>query len=227
MSDHSDSEPEIVLSGLTLEKSAVQAICTESAKLIADGLSADRIAIVYRTEEGYLTLGGKHEFVRFTLYHNAPISLSVLEDSAIRGRTTLSHDARDDHETPQTLTLQLSEAVSLLCVPFFGSDGTPLGAIYADTTRRVQAFRHKELRFAREFADWLSARLQGENDVAPPKKKIPVKTQAPEDSATKPASSEAGPKRTVPVVAATEQGGAGSKLKKLVGKFERYIFYGQ
>lgn len=228
MSDDADSEPEGkpegASSGFCLEKSVLQAICTESAALIADGLLADRTAVVYQTDEGYLTLGGKQDFPRFTLYHNAPISLTVLEDAAIRGRTTLSHDARDDHETAQTLTLQLSEAVSLLCVPFFDSEGAPAGAIYADTTSRVKAFRHKELRFVREFADWLSSRLQGQEDVPPPEKRVAIKAKAPEDSAPKPGSSEESPSKIALPTIPREPGTRGY-IKRLVAKIERFVYY--
>ena len=45
----------------------------EAAQTLADGLGAQRVAIVYKDEEGKLALGGCHGFPSFSL-DDSPIS---------------------------------------------------------------------------------------------------------------------------------------------------------
>jgi hypothetical protein len=205
-----------------LEQAALESICTEAAALLAKALLADRAAIAYRCGESRLALGGQAGFPhRFSLHFNAPISLTVLEEAALHGRATLSHDARSDQQTKQTLTLQLSSAVSLLCVPFCDPKGRPAGAIYADTSHRVQAFRHNELRLARDFAVWLAARLSGQRDLPAPRRKAYLSRQESAATAAPPAqgTSNDGHDRE------GDKPGLGAYVSELVGRFERFIFY--
>ena len=145
-----------------------QAACCELATRLHESLRADRVVVVLLDPNGALGVGGC-EGIQIDSLDHAPLSLSVLNDAAADGKTILSGDARWDHETRLNLTLQLSQAVSLLCVPFFDSTGRPAGAIYIDTISREGAFRHNELRHARHCALWLGHRLAGEKEAPFPK----------------------------------------------------------
>lgn len=154
---------------IALNESDTRAICTEAARTLVTAIRADRAVVAYLDDDQIFTLGGSDGFPPFTM-QNAPISMSVLEDAALSGRATLSSDARFDQETRQNLTLQLSQAVSMLCVPIYDpSSRRPRGALYADTINRPRAFRQGEVTYARECASWLANCLSGKAPAPRPR----------------------------------------------------------
>lgn len=206
------SDDEIKFSWSTCDLEKLQQVCGEAATHLAHGLAADRTLIVCKTDGEYLIQGGKAGFAKFALYHNAPVSLTVLEDAALRGRTALSGHAMEDHETQQTLTLQLSGAVSMICVPLLDKQGNAVGALYGDTVSRENAFRHNQLRYMREMATWLSRKLTGVEDAPPPK---PRKKERLKASSVDPSSEEDD----------EEKLGLVGHVTDLIGRFERFIYY--
>lgn len=129
------------------------------ARILAEEIRADR-ALVALVDGNELVLHDIHGMEAPSLEY-APVSLSVVEDAVRQGKTILSNDARWEPELNSTLTLQLSAAVSVLCVPITDACGDHIGALYADTMRREGAFRHPELSYARQLATWFEATSQG------------------------------------------------------------------
>ena len=128
-------------------------IYRETVARLAQGLRADRAAIVYLAD-GRMSVASVHNLPDFDL-DDPPISETVLEEVMWGDRTIVFSDVKGDYQARGNVSLQLSGAVSLLCVPYYNTAGVPVGALYADTTKRPGAFHRNELNFARDCASWL------------------------------------------------------------------------
>jgi GAF domain-containing protein len=124
-------------------------------------LRADRAAIVYLGPDKGLAVAAVHGLAMFRL-DDSPISESLLQEVVETNRTIIFNDIKGDFQARGNVSLQLSGAVSVLCVPFYQNESLqPIGALYADTTRRPGAFHRSELLFARDCASWLECCLAG------------------------------------------------------------------
>lgn len=172
-----------------LTESGARAVYEEAATTLARGLRADRVVIVYLDHQRQLVVGGVHGVPRFHL-HDAPISASLLAQVITSNRTVIYDNAPKEGDARGNLSLQLSGAVSLLCIPFYEAGGTPAGALYADVSR-VKAFHRKELLFARDCARWLEGCLAGGKSLPRPELDAP----GPGPGTRAPAAPEASPAR--------------------------------
>ncbi len=148
-------------------ESAVRALYEEAASTLAGGLRADRAAIFYLDDQRTLALGGVHGMAAFPM-SDCPISQSLLDEVWTRDRSVVFGNVPKDTDARDNLSLQLSGAVSLLCVPFYDDSDKPAGVLYADTDGRVNAFHRDELLFARDCANWLECCLAGRDNLSKP-----------------------------------------------------------
>lgn len=156
-----------------LSDSGLRAAFQEAALTLARGIGADRAAIFYLGQDGRLALGGVHGMPDFSM-GVCPISLSVVKDVVSSNRNVVYSNVPSDSDARDNVSLQLSGAVSVLCLPYFDQAGKPAGAMYADTTKKTRAFHRKELLYARDVASWLEGCLAG-NDYMPKPEAEPAK----------------------------------------------------
>lgn len=149
-----------------LTESGARVVYEEAVATLAKGLRADRAAIVYLDHKRQLMVGGVFGMPRFHL-HDAPISASLLSHVITANRTIVYDNVPKETDARGNLSLQLSGAASLLCIPFYDQGGSPVGALYADASR-PKGFHRKELLFARDCARWLEGCLAGNNFVPRP-----------------------------------------------------------
>lgn len=150
-----------------LSDSRQRAVYEEAVATFAQGLSADRAVIAYLDNSKQLSLGAAYGFTSFSM-SNAPISTTLLRDVVHSDRQLIYSDVREDLDLRSNVSLLLSGAVSVLCLPFYDDHGSVCGVLYADTTRKSGAFHRKELLFARDCAIWLEACLADRDNVARP-----------------------------------------------------------
>lgn len=136
-------------------------------EILATGVRADRSAIVYLDEIGSMALADVHGMAVFSMDDPA-ISETVLQEAIGANRNLVYNDVKGDYQARGNVSLHLSGAVSVLCIPFYDEAGKPVGALYADTTRRPAAFHRREMLFARDCASWLECLLAGRDNVPPP-----------------------------------------------------------
>ncbi len=156
----------------------------EAVDLLRDGLKADRAAIVFRAERGSLKVAAQRG-----VGEEQPLSESLLLEVIGTGRTVVLSDAKGDYQARGNVSLRKSGAVSLLCIPFYDDMDRPMGALYADTTRRLGAFHRKELLYARDCASWLECGLAGRDNMPRPELEEEVRVSAvatPDPSEKKP-----------------------------------------
>mgnify|MGYP002397383640 CR=1 FL=1 len=154
-----------------LGDSGLRAVYQETVTIFAEGISADRAVLVYLDDSKQLAVGAVYGLPRFTI-SDAPISTSVLREVIQSKRNLIYSDVREDLDLRGNVSLLLSGAVSILCLPFYDEAGTVRGVLYADTIRKTGAFRRKELLFARDCAIWLEACSAGRDNVCRPEVKI-------------------------------------------------------
>ncbi len=137
---------------------------------LARGVRADRAAVFYLQGER-LELGGVSGMPEFST-DDCPISVSVVKSVIDSNRNLVYSNVPQDADARDNVSLQLSGAISVLCVPFYDQGGKPAGALYADTTQKTKAFYRKELLFARDCASWLEGCLSGSHNMPKPEIEI-------------------------------------------------------
>lgn len=150
-----------------LSESGVHALLQETAVTLQRGVAADRAAVFYLDRHGELSLGGVSGLTSFPM-DDCPFSVSILERVLRQNQTVLFSNVPRDAEAKDNVSLQLSGAVSLLCVPFYDETDKPAGVLYADTSGRHSAFHRQELLFARDCANWLECCLAGRDNLPKP-----------------------------------------------------------
>lgn len=155
-----------------LSESGQRALYQEAASTLARGTGADRVAIFHLGENGELAVGGVHGMTEFSMAV-CPLSVTVIKGVIASNRNVMYSNAPADVDARDNVSLQLSGAISLLCIPFYDLAGKPVGALYADTTRRMRAFHRRELLFARDCASWLEGCLSGQGRAPRPEAERP------------------------------------------------------
>ena len=145
-----------------LRDSGVRRAYQEAVETLARGLKADRAVLVHVDAHRQLVLGAVHGMPVFHL-HDAPISVSLLSEVVKCDRSFVFGNVPNERDARDNLSLDLSGAISLLCVPFYDASGATAGALYADTAQRPDAFHRSQLLFARDCARWLEGCLAGTN----------------------------------------------------------------
>ena len=173
-----------------LSESGVRALYQEAADTLARGIRADRAAIFFLDEKQTLSLGGVHGMASFPMT-DCPFSVSILSEVLGRDQNRIYSNVPKDSDARDNISLQLSGAVSLLCVPFYDESDKPAGVLYADTSGRVNAFRRQELLYARDCANRLECCLAGRDNL--PKPEPESKTAVPSPPVEPP--EQARPKR--------------------------------
>ena len=160
-----------------LSESSVRALYQEAADTLARGVRADRTAIFYFEDVDTLSLGAVHGMAPFPMT-DCPFSTSVIDEVLAQDRNLIFSNVPKDTDARDNISLQLSGAVSLLCVPFYDETNRPAGVLYADTQGRINAFRRKELLFARDCASWLECCLAGRDNLSKPEPELESKVEA-------------------------------------------------
>lgn len=176
---------------LTLTDSGMRVAFEEAARTLARGLGADRAAVLYLGPDQLLAFGGAYGLAEFAV-DDAPISISLVKSVIAANSTVIYSNIGRDQDARGNLSLQLSGAVSVLCIPFYDSGGAPRGALYADTRKKTAAFRRQELLFARDCASWLEGCLAGTDYFPRPEREAPRPAAKP---APTPAEKSRGPRR--------------------------------
>jgi type II secretory pathway component PulF len=150
-----------------LTDSGTRQLAEEAARVLMQGLKADRVAVFRKSAEGTLRLAAVRGLTEFDV-GDAPISMSLVQQVVATDSTVVFTNVGSDIDARRNISLLLSGATSALCIAFHDKKGTVQGALYADTLRRPRAFGRKELLFARECGVWLGrSACDGEQLAAP------------------------------------------------------------
>jgi len=124
-------------------------------------LGAER-ALVLEGEPGQLQIRAAFGFQPDVSLNTAPLSLSLLQRVATRAEPLLIADVSANAEFKDSLSLLLSGAQSLLCVPWFTRSGAVAGLLYGDIRLSRAAFSRRQLDGATQIARQLEQRLGGQ-----------------------------------------------------------------
>lgn len=141
------------------------------------GLGAER-ALVLEGAPGGLEIRAAYGFQPDVSLDTAPVSLSLFQRVASRAEPLLIADVKTNAEFKDSLSLLLSGAQSLLCVPWFTASGAVAGLLYGDIRLSRAAFSRRQLDGATQIARQLEHRLGGrEAPPAPLSPPVPVSIQ--------------------------------------------------
>jgi len=135
--------------------------------LLAD-VPAERAVICYGTSSKHKDLKARIAYGMRTqnFWTDAPISLSVLRKCRQDGQPVLQGAVNDEEEA---LSVVLSGARSLLCVPFWDPGAQDVsGLIYADTSSPYKPFTREHFNQAVKLARQLESQLASAVSAVPP-----------------------------------------------------------
>jgi len=159
-------------------------------------LPAQRAVLLFGDDpRGELTVRAAHGLGLEGFWQNAPLSLNVLRDVRDRGEPLLLANVAEAPQYADSLSLLLNDVRSLLCVPFWGPDGSLNGLLYADCVTAGQALAREQLdrtlKIARALEQQLRAAVRGEALPASPFRElnvVAVRRPEPRRDATAPAT---------------------------------------
>ncbi len=179
----------------TRSESGTRRLYDEAASTLAQGLGAERAVIAYRDDVGVLALGGVYGHEWFAL-SDSPVSISLIRQVIESDSNLIYRDVRTDLDARANVSLQLSGAVSVMCIPFHTIDGVVAGAMYVDTVEKSGSFQRRELIFARDCAYWLEGCLAGNSYLPVPEIEAPQKLEKTSVSPISQGSAERGARRS-------------------------------
>lgn len=142
------------------------------------GLGAERALVLEGQPDG-LQIRAAYGFQPDVSLATAPLSLSLLQKVATRAEPLLIADVSANVEFKDSLSLLLSGAQSLLCVPWFAASGAVEGLLYGDIRLSRAAFSRRQLDGATQIARQLEKRLGGATTRPTPVAPPPIQERAP------------------------------------------------